>query len=155
MCLFVNQYVLQQHQSSVNPLQNVFWPAAITAATTGLILLADPPAHSFALKDYLVSFFVGLSIMSAQLFNPIACRYEKRPSVITPLISSAILWTFLYDILVTGSHPDLVNILGALIIFASIVLIAIFKGKPIPNAQTAEANVMPIKSTSDQKPANR
>ena len=122
--------LLQVYASDISVFQNSFWFSLPMVLLTGLITSGrtDPEKYvQFNFREVLCLPILGLLMTGCQITFSLACKYEKRASVVTPILSANILITYLLDILLLGSKLSFVNAIGASIVFASIVGIALFR----------------------------
>ena len=73
---------------------------------------------------------LGTLIFTSQYTYSLACRYEPKAGIITTIVCSNILLTFLLDCLIMHTRLTTTNVVGACIVFASVVAIAVLKEKP-------------------------
>ena len=127
---FVNAIVtiiLQYYSQNISAAQNSYWFAVGLTCLTGFIISNMVEVNSFTLREYLLLPVLGFLISASQACFSLGCTYEKNPGIVTPLISSNILFTFILDILINKRLVTFYDILGAFVVFISVSFLAVFR----------------------------
>ena len=125
--------LLMKYSDQISVLQNLFWFAFSGVLVGGLgfsTSKAEPPSEAFSLGEYFLLPLSALMMVGSQSLVAMACRYEKRAAIITPIISSSILLTFFFDVFVMHAAFETVNFVGSLVVFGSLVLIIVNRDMP-------------------------
>jgi len=116
----------------ITPYMNGFWFTTFVAFYNGVALATKdikPNEHTLptTMKDLLILLGEGLCLFGFQLFITLAVKYERRASLVTMLLQSAVLFTFILDFVIFKTNPSPVNIIGAIIICGSATAITLSK----------------------------
>lgn len=65
------------------------------------------------LSDYLIMFSQSLFTNGFQVFFSLASKYEKKASIVSMLMSSQVLFTFILDYFLLGNKSNILNLIGA------------------------------------------
>lgn len=129
---FVNGVVtviLQVCSESISSTQNSFWFSLGLTCLTGLLLSGMPQGAGFGFREFICVPFLGFLMMVSQQTFSLACAYEKNAAVVSPLISSSILFTLLLDVLIYGRRLSGLEMLGAGMVFLAVTFISISRQK--------------------------
>lgn len=118
--------ILQIYGSGFTPIESSFWFATIVTAVTGLIV-AGLPIQIFDTEIYVFSFpLLGLLMFATQMFMGLACRYEKRASVLSPILSTNIVFIYIIEIII-GKEIKTLECIGAIIVLTAVSLLSVAK----------------------------
>ena len=104
---------MQVCSQSIASTQNSFWFSLGLTCLTGLLLSCSASGRPFELRELLCVPVLGFLMAISQQTFSLACAYEKSAAVVSPLISSSILFTLVLDVLVNGRRLTSLEICGA------------------------------------------
>ena len=132
--------LLQACSQSISSTQNSYWFSLGLTCLTGLVLCGLPQGADFELREFFCVPILGFLMMVSQQAFALACAYEKNAAVVSPLISSSILFTLLLDVLIYHRSLTDLEMLGAGLVFLAVTLISVSRQKQAQKkALSAEA----------------
>ena len=132
---------LKAYAGRITAYQNAFYFLAFCAFYGGLFRIALPSQYSGATptgKDLVLMGLTGVCGVSFQIFLSLATKFEHRASIVSVLLNSQIVFTYVLDFLVLGNPVDAVNCIGgAVVIFCAVVITF---SKEAASSQKAQAD---------------
>lgn len=121
--------MMQLSKDSLTPAQNSFWLGLFTPLYSGFCLSGTGASTEPLLTLHTLMFpLLGLVHFSYQSFLALACKFEKRASVLSPLISMNIVFIFVFEAL-SGKQTKMTDYLGAAIVFFTVCCLAVIQDK--------------------------
>lgn len=121
---------LKAFASRITVFNNAFY-FLIFCAFYGGLLRATLPSQYAGTKptgaDLMLMAVTGVCGICFQIFLSLATKFEHRASIVSVLLNSQVVFTFLMDFLVLGNPVDGINCLGAVIVIFCAVVITFSK----------------------------
>lgn len=126
--LFFLYLIFKFLAKNIHPAQNSSIYALFVLIYSSLyFIFINPKGFKITQTDLISAIVCTLTSLTYQFGLPMACKYEKRASNIGIIFSMQIVFSFILGRIVLGDEILLLNVLGAILVSGSGILILIDK----------------------------